>query len=302
MNGSGPRGVFIAAACLLPTVSVLSSGCHSSPRPTAQTYFIRGLVEEVQPATGTVLLKHEAVAGLMPAMTMAYPLEDASAATELHHGDRITATLLVDRGPQGPTHLRLTDLDIIGQAKPDEGVATGQFHVPALGDTVPDFSFLNQSGKRLRLGELRGKVVAITFVYTRCPVAEYCPRMSRNFAQIDQALAKDPTLYEKTHLLSISFDPGYDTPAVLRSYGGAYTGRYTREEFRHWSFAAPSAAELPKIQRWFDLGITPLGSGSLQHSLSTVILGTDGRVVAFYPNNEWTVVAAMTAIREAAKV
>ncbi len=270
------------------------SGRGSSPLQ----YTVRGLVEGVEPKTGGVLLKHESIPGLMPAMTMQYPLENPAEVSEVHAGDRITATVLADKGPNGPEHLRLTELDVIGQGKPDESVPAGQFHVPAVGEVVPNFALLDQSGRHLHMRDLRGKVVAMTFIYTRCPVAEYCPRMSRNFAEIDHALAEDPALYAKTHTLSISFDPGYDTPAVLRSYGGAYTGRYTQEAFRHWTFAAPSAGDLPAMQHWFGVGITP-SAGTLQHSLSTVIAGADGRVVAFYPTNEWTVAEALRAIRAA---
>ncbi len=295
----------IGLRLLLFVVALSAVGCRSGqvspagPKSSLE-YPIRGVVEKVEAASGGVLLKHEAIPEFMPAMTMEYPLENPSELSELHAGDRITATVLADPGPNGPHHLRLSELDVVGQAKPDESVAAGQFHLPQVGETVPAFVLLDQSDRHLRLRDLRGKVVAMTFIYTRCPVADYCPRMSRNFAQIDGALAADPALYAKTHLLSVSFDPGYDTPAVLRSYGGAYTGRYTRENFSHWSFAAPSAKELPAMQHWFGVGITPVASGNLQHSLSTVIVGIDGRVAAFYPTNEWTVAEALQAIRAAA--
>ena len=286
-------------------MAVSGVGCRSNqmspavPKSSLE-YAIRGVVEKVEPASGGVLLRHEAVAGLMPAMTMEYPLANPSELSELHAGDRITAKLLADPGPAGPDHLRLTELDVIGQAKADESAPAGQFHMPAVGETVPNFVLLDQSARHLHFKNLRGKIVALTFIYTRCPVADYCPRMSRNFAQIYQALALDPAIYRRTHLLSVSFDPGYDTPAVLRSYGGAYTGRYTQEDFRHWTFAVPSEAELPAVQHWFGVGINPAGPGNLQHSLSTVIVGADGRVVAFYPTNEWTVAEALHAMREAA--
>lgn len=293
------------AALVLAALVWAGTGCRvPQPRPGASqsglAYPVRGIVEKVEPALGRVLLKHEAVAGLMPAMTMEYTLENPSELSELHPGDRITATLLADPGPNGPHHLRLTELDVVGQGKPDESVPAGQFHLPAIGEAVPDFVLLDQSNRHLHLNDLRGKVVAMTFIYTRCPVADYCPRMSRNFAEMDAALAADPALYAKTHLLSVSFDPAFDTPAVLRSYGGAYTGKYTREEFRHWSFAAPGEKELPGMQHWFGVGITPVSSGSLQHSLSTVIVGADGRVAAFYPTNEWTVAQALQTIRTVA--
>ncbi len=288
------RWMWLLACC------VWICGCRQKPSAGGTPgYAVRGVVERVEPGSGTVLLRHEAVAGLMPAMIMSYRLENPSELSELHRGDQITATLLADKGPEGPTNFRLTELDVIGQARADESAATGEFHVPALGEMVPDFVLLDQSGKQLHLEALRGKVVAMTFIYTRCPVADYCPRMSHNFAQMDQMLATQPALYEKTHLLSVSFDPGYDTPRVLRSYGEAYTGRYTQEKFQHWSFAAPSEKELPSLQHWFDVGVTPAGGANLQHSLSTVIVGADGRVVAFYPTNAWTVDEALAAVRGA---
>lgn len=279
----------------------LLGGCHTATRAAGAKppgYFVRGKIEGTDAKTGTVVLSHGAIPGLMPAMTMEYRLENPSEISELHPGDVITATMLADKSPDGPTNLRLTDLDVIAESRPDV-LPASQYHVPEVGEVVPDFSLLNQSDKKIDLRQFRGRVVAMTFVYTRCPVADYCVRMSRNFAEMDKALAADPALYAKTHLLTVSFDPTYDTPKVLRSYGGAYTGKYTQETFGHWDFAAPSVAELPKVEQWFDLGVTG-GKGAFQHSLATTIIGPDGKVLAFYPTNQWTVDEALKVIRGAA--
>ncbi len=216
-------------------------------------------------------LDHEAVPGFMEAMTMPYKLKDPAIASELHPGDRITATILVHKDADGFTDPTLDQIVVIAQARPDYK-PTVQYHTPAPGDLVPNFSLLNQSNRTLHMEQFRGKLLLATFVYTRCTVADYCPRMSRNFATIDEALAKRPRLYKATHLLSISFDPTYDTPQVLRSYGGSYTGRFTRENFAHWDFAAPSPTELPAVAQFFGVGITPGESGSLYHSLSTALI------------------------------
>jgi len=291
-----------AAGLLLGVVVGLAAGCRtggqSKPVAGPERHFVRGRVVSVDPTQQTVLLAHEAVPGFMPAMTMGYRVEDRSALGELHPGDVITADLLNDRDAAGPTHLRLAGVDVIAQARPDYRPAV-QYHVPAVGEMLPDFLLLNQSAKRISLNQFRGKVLMLTFVYTRCPLSDYCPRMSRNFAEVDKQLQADPKVYAKTHLLTVSFDPEYDTPKVLRSYGGAYTGRYSQETFQHWDFAAPSQAELPKMEEWFDVGVTPAGK-SLQHSLATVIAGADGRVLAFYPTNDWTVDDALKVIRGAA--
>lgn len=272
---------------------------------------VRGQVLAVDAALNSVMLAHEAIPGFMPAMTMEYKVADPAVLTELHSGDRIMADLLNDRDAAGPKNLRLAQVVVTAQARPDY-LPKEQFHAPTVGEAVPDFSLLNQSGKKISLSQFKGKVVALTFVYTRCPIADFCPRMSRYFAEIDKHLASDPAVYAKTHLLTVSFDPEYDTPKVLRSYGGAYTGKYSQETFGHWDFAAPSVAELPKLEHWFGVGVTPMpadksasGSGAptgkqLQHSLSTVIIGKDGKVAAFYPTNEWTVDDAVKAIRQAA--
>jgi protein SCO1/2 len=295
------------------TVGGAAIGCKSSPgTPAADgsgatagqvTFPVRGVVVSTDAAAGELELKHDAVPGLMAAMTMSYRLEDPSALTELHPGDVITATIVGDRAPNGaadgPTNLRLKDIDIIAQARPDYKPKV-QYHVPTTGDSVPDFKLLNQSDRTIALKQFRGKVLVMTFIYTRCPLADYCVRMSHNFAQIDKALAADPKLDAETHLLSVSFDPTYDTPKVLKSYGGAYTGRYVKETFQHWDFAAPSVAELPTMEQYFDVGVTPAKNGTLQHSLSTVVIGRDGKIVAFWPTNDWTVADVMAKVRGAA--
>jgi len=286
--------VLIVAA----TVSLAGCNSRSAPQPAAEKqYPVRGTVMGTDTGTGEVLLNHEAIPGLMPAMTMPYKLDDPSIMSELHAGDRITANLTV-RGSGNAEKMSLDHIVIIAQARPDTRPKV-LYHVPKPGDVVPDFPLLNQNGHLIRIGKLRGKVVLLTFIYTRCQMADFCPKMSRNFAEIDKALAADPKVYDQTHLLSISFDPEYDTPAVLRSYGGAYTGNYTREKFQHWDFAAPSPGDLPKLEEFFDLGLTGQGA-SLMHSLATVIVGKDGKVVAYYPTNDWTPETLLKQIREAA--
>ena len=289
-----------AAGWLVPLVFL--GGCRTKTDAAAgqgpERHFVRGQVVAVDAALQSVLLAHEAIPGFMPAMTMEYKVADPAVLGELHTGDRIGADLLNDRDAAGPKNLRLANVDVLQQAKPDYKPAV-QYHVPTAGEAVPDFVLLNQSGKRISLGQFKGKVLMLTFIYTRCPLADFCPRMSRNFAELNKRLQADSALYNKTHLLSVSFDPTYDTPKVLRSYGGAYTGRYSQETFGHWDFAAPGEAELSEMEQWFDVGVTPAGK-TLQHSLATVIVGKNGKVLVFYPTNAWTVDEALKVIQAAA--
>jgi protein SCO1/2 len=212
---------------------------------------------------------------------MPYKVKDANVLQDLHPGDHMTGVLLV-----GDDSTFLDQIVITAQAKPDYK-PQAQYHVPAPGDSIPDFRLTNQSGRQINFRQFRGKALLVTFIYTRCPLSDYCPRMSRNFASIDKSLQSDPTLYGKTHLLSISFDPAYDSPAVLRSYGEAYTGNYTKEKFEHWDFAAPSKADLPKLLEFFDVGATPGENRTITHSLSTAVIAPDGKVTQWYPTNDW---------------
>ncbi len=245
------------------------------------------------------MLDAEAVPGFMDAMTMAYKLKDPSVASELHPGDRITANLLVTKSADGFDDALLDNIVVIAQAKPDYNPSV-QYHVPQPGDSVPNFKLINQSGRSIHFNQFQGKVLLITFIYTRCQLAEYCPRMSRNFAEINQALSTDPNLYAHTHLLSISFDPAYDTPAVLNAYGTRYLGQHAKDAFNHWDFAAPTEKDLPALTQFFNVGVTPGDSQSLTHSLSTVLIGKDGKVDAWYPTNDWQPADILAQIRHAA--
>ncbi|HEV2175490.1 MAG TPA: SCO family protein [Acidobacteriaceae bacterium] len=278
----------IVVACGL--ISFLS-GCRGTQSNTAsqetvlsgnvQTYQLKGVVVATDPANGEVSIDSEAIPGFMEAMTMPYKLAQANIAGELHPGDHITGRLRVS-----DTASQLDQIVVTAQAKPDYKPSTS-YNVPKPGQPVPDFEFLNQDGRKIHLSQFHGQALVLTFIYTRCPLPEYCIRMTRNFAEIHRSLAVDPKLYDKTHLLSISFDPANDTPAVLRKYGSAYIGKNSHQAFSHWDFAAPPQSELAAVNQFFDVGVTPGENQTLTHSLSTVVIGPDGKIVSWYPTNDW---------------
>ncbi len=287
------------------TSLLLFAGCNRGNEDVGkhgneQTFPIRGRVIAVDPATNEVVLAHDAVPGFMEAMTMPYKLGVPAAIGELHPGDLITARIVVEKDSDGEYHNASLDRIVtVGQAKPDY-VPAKQYHVPTVGDAVPDFKLLDQSGKTITLNQFKGKALLLTFLYTRCPLGDFCPKMSRNFAEINTALAADRPLYAGTDLLSVSFDPVYDKPAVLKSYGAAYTGKYTQETFDHWQFAAPSPGELPKVEQYFNVGVTG-SNATLTHSLSTVLIDPAGKIAAWYPGNEWKPADVVADMRRVAK-
>jgi protein SCO1/2 len=268
-------------------------GCHSKPAPTAddsstaqfKTYPLRGKIVATNSATGEVTIDAQAIPGFMEAMTMPYKVRDVRMIGELHPGDLVTADVLVSQGADAQVFV--DHFVVIGLAKPDYKPAV-QYHVPAAGDAVPDFRLVNQDGRPIHLDEFRGKALLITFIYTKCPLPDFCPRVTRNFAVIEKSLAAYPSLYAKTHLLCASFDPEGDTPARLKSYGETYMGAAAPKAFAHWDFAVSSKRELPEMARWFDVGLTNEANGTITHTLSTTLIGPDGKVIRFYPGNDWT--------------
>ena len=143
-------------------------------------------------------------------------------------------------------------------------------------------------------------MVLLTFIYTRCPLADYLPADEQELRGDRQGAGRRiRRCIGETHLLSISFDPKYDTPAVLKSYGGVYTGGDAKE-FAHWEFAAPPEDELSAMEQFFDLGVTPGEAGTLTHSLSTARDWQGWQGAAWYPTNEWTPAEVLAAMKSAA--
>ena len=286
-------------------VFVMVAGCHSGAKSASgsaadssfKTYKLRGKVVSANSATGEVTLDHEAIPGYMEAMTMPYKLKDPNILGELHPGDVITATLLVSQNADGD--VLLDQIVVVGQAKPDYKPKVS-YHVPSTGDAVPDFKLRNQDGRTIQLDQFRGKELLITFIYTRCPLPNFCPRITHNFADLDKQMAASPALYNKTHLLCVSFDPDNDTPARLRAYGATYIGSDAKNAFAHWDFAVPEKPVLDKMAQFFDVGITHDASDSITHTLSTTLIDANGKVVRFYPGNEWTVDQVLADVKQAA--
>ena len=248
-------------------------------------YKLRGKVVSTNPATGEVTLNHDAIPGFMDAMTMPYKLEDPNILSELHRGDTITADVLVSQKDEA--NVLLDHIVIVAQEKPDYRPAV-TYHVPAPGDSVPDFKLRNQDGRTIHLKQFRGQDLLITFIYTRCPLPNFCPLVTRNFAAIDRDLASNPALSGKTHLICVSFDPEHDTPERLKAYGEQYIGSDAKTAFANFDFAVPEKPVLAEMTKYFDLGISDGPDQTITHTLSTTLIGRDGKVIKFYPGNEWT--------------
>jgi protein SCO1/2 len=262
--------------CFLCLFVAIMPSCR---RSNERRFELTGKIVAIEPDKHQVTVSHEDIKGYMPGMTMPFTVRDQINLKELSPNDKLTATLVVDG-----THTWLEDL-IVTHVSSD-GSAPPAAMLASEGDEVPNFKLLNQNNREIHIRDYRGKTLLLTFIYTRCPVPDYCTLMSNSFAQIDRALGQDPAVYEKTHLLSISIDPGYDTPEVLKSYGAAHTERYEKETFAHWEFAGGTTEQVKKIAEYFGLTYFP-DKDQIIHALRTVIVSPDGKVVKIYSGNDW---------------
>jgi protein SCO1/2 len=270
----------IIIAVLLFLTFCISSSCRPET-PAAQRHELKGKVVSVEKDKHIVTVAHESIKDVMESMTMPFTVRDDWPFEVLAPGDRITATLVVDGPESWLENVIISKSNTEAVPLSSAGATEAQ-----PGDTVPDFTLVNQNNRMIRTSQYRGKALLLTFIYTRCPLPEYCTLMSNNFAEIDRELEKTPELYDKTRLLSISIDPEYDTPAVLRSYGASHTGRYEDEKFTHWEFATGTKEQVKEVAKFFGLQYFP-EKDQIVHGLRTVIVGPDGKVVKVYRGNEW---------------
>ena len=165
------------------------------------------------------------------------------------------------------------------------------------GERVPDVALVNQDGRKIHLSDFAGKAVLVTFIYTRCPMPNFCPRLSSQFARIQKELKKNPGDYAKTQLVTISFDPKYDTPAVLRKYGLAYL-EGDESGFGHWDFASTDPADLQRLAQAFGLEYEE-EDNQITHTMSIVLIAPNG-TVAKYWSTDWTWTELMASLQDAA--
>jgi protein SCO1/2 len=258
-------------------ILLLVAGFLGACRRNENRYELKGKVVVVEKEKHLVTISHEDVKGLMPAMTMPFTVMSKADLDYLAPEDQVTATLVVDGSQSWLENL------IVVRTTGTPTVASNVAEANK-GDELPNYVLKNQDGKEIRLHDYRGKALLLTFIYTRCPLPEYCTLMSNNFAQIDRQLQQSPDLYAKTHLLSISIDPGYDSPQVLRSYGAAHTERYEKETFSHWEFA--SGEQVKEMAQFFGLRYFA-EKDQIIHGLKTAIINPDGKVVKVYTGNDW---------------
>jgi protein SCO1/2 len=254
------------------------AGCQPAPE---KRYPIQAEVISSNPERQMITVKHGDIPGLMPAMTMSYMVADPKQIEKLGAGDKITADLVVSDSKG-----RLENIVLVSKSdgKPSPGSSQ---RLPEKGEAVPDFTFVNQDGKPVHIKDYQGKTLLVTFIYTRCPLPDYCPRMNENFRQIQSILRENPDSLKKAAFLSVSFDPEHDTPGVLKHYASIYNRGVAQATPADWQFAVPTAKDLPEIAYFFGLVYQP-DKAQIVHSLSTTLIGPTGKIENYYSDNKWT--------------
>jgi protein SCO1/2 len=260
-------------------------------------YPFKGKVISVERQDKLVVIAHEAIPGFMDAMTMGFKLKDERDFDRLQRGDRVQASLVV-QGMESwleslfitrPTNPDATDDEVLPKPLP----------MPKPGDAVPDATLVNHDGKSFRTSALRGQTVVLTFIFTRCPLPEFCPLMNMNFAKIARELTKTPAAASKTRLLTISFDPEFDTPPVLKKTRSAFDDPNAKFAVT-WDFASGKKDEVRKLADFFGLSYAVKGKNAEDtvHTLRTAVISPDGKVARVFTGNAWTVEEMLAEVRK----
>lgn len=265
------------------------SACRGAA-PAAKQYPLVGQVTAIDATRLEVTVNHKDIPGFMPAMTMAYKVKDPALVKAVQPGDLITATLVVQDAEAWLSSIARTG----HAALPADVRPTRVMDVMQPGDVVPDDGLVDQDGAPRKLSDWRGKAVAVTFVYTRCPLPNFCPLMERNFAAVQQKVAADPVLRGHVRLAAISFDPQHDTPAVLKARAAL-----TQADPAVWSYLTGTPAVIDRVTERFGVSATPEPDTTITHNLRTAVIDPRGRVATIYTGNEWTPDQMVDALRHA---
>jgi len=278
---------FILVCCLAIIGCQPAANSSSNSSANAKRYPFVGKVKAVDKNAKKATIAHEEIPGYMPAMTMDFPIHEDWVWNDLTPGSEIHAELVVDNAAKDPYWLE--KIGIVAVADPNNPVPTDD-RFAQIGKPVPDFSLTDQDGKKISIKDYRGKALAITFIYARCPLPDYCIRMSMHFSDLARQLNNDPELKDKIRLLSISFDPENDTPAKLRSYGAGYLGNQDPSDFTVWQLAVGTDAEVKKIADFFglDYRVDENNKTQINHNLRTAVISPEGNVTKIFSGNEWT--------------
>lgn len=257
----------------------------------ADRYELRGQVVAVDPARREITVKHEDIGGFMPGMTMPFRVDDAAVLAAVKPGDLIRATLVIANAAGSLEGVRVSGHAPLADAPPRPRIDLLQ-----PGDPAPAVTLVDSRGAARAISEWRGKVLAVTFIYTRCPVPNFCPLMDRHFADVQRTMLADPAFADRAHLLSISFDPAHDTPPVLAAHASKVGA-----DPRAWTLLTGDRGDVEAFAARFGVSIIPdeASAPEIVHNLRTAVLDREGRLVKIFSGSDWTPGELLATLRAA---
>jgi len=272
-----------------PLVLAAAMACRQAP--AVREYTLVGQIVAIDRATNYVTVQHGDIKGFMPGMTMPFAVRDPSLLEGRAPGDLITATLLVQN-----TDAWISRLTKTGSAPLPAASAR---LVPGLapGDRVSDQTFVDQHDAPLTMGWVDGHVAVVTFIYTRCPLPDFCPAIDRRFVELQGTLKGASGSLADVRLLSVSIDPSFDRPAVLKAHAEKLGA-----DPAVWRFVTAPPAEIAVFGRQFGLDVRQTGSAppDIEHNLRTVVLDRDRRIVEVRTGTGWTAADLVARLRTVA--
>jgi protein SCO1/2 len=275
---------------VLPITVVLAlAGCSTSSN--TREYELHGQVLAVDPARQEITIKHGDIHGFMPGMTMPFKVRDRALIQGRVPGDLVKATLVLEE-----TDAFLRTIEKTGSAPLTEPAPAPRVDVLGPGDTPPDVELVDESKLPRRLSAFRGQTVGVTFMYTRCPLPNFCPLMDRNFKTVQDRVLADPGLRGRVRLLSVTLDPEFDRPAVLAKRArslGAVAGT--------WSFLTGERESVERFAGAFGVSIMrdDPAKQEVVHNLRTGVVRPDGTILTVISGNEWTPEQLVDELRKA---
>jgi protein SCO1 len=280
----------------VPSTHISSWAAEPAPAIN-QVYTVRGIVREIAPDRTKATIRHETIPNYMPAMTMPFNVRDTNELSGISPGDTITFRLTVTDDTHWIDNVRKVGAATTNSAGASPPLAASKIAELKPGDVLPDYELLAENGKTIRFSDFRGKALAFTFFFTRCPLPDFCPRMSSNFTKARELMRGTPNAPTNWLFLSVSFDPEFDQPAVLSNYANLYR----HDDTNGWLFATAPAGSLAALAPRLDLMIHHESDGSISHNLRTVVLDPQGRIHRQLDGNQWTPQELVQALSEAAR-
>jgi protein SCO1/2 len=283
----------LTLACLVSAVLFGRHFQHTRDHsPDARRFEVHGTVRSIDIAEKTIRIAHEEIPGYMPAMTMPLPVKDVTLLRQVAAGDQVRFELSVTTNDSWIAHIEKLPSEAPSGVSITTSGSAAEPDTESLrpGELVPDFSLTNQEEKTIRLHDFRGQAVLLTFIYTRCPLPNFCPLMTKNFAELQQRLSKE--FPGKYHLLSVSIDPDFDRPEVLKEYAAR-----CEADPKNWTFATGEADSIRFVAGLMGLYYAR-ENGLISHDLRTALIGPDGKLVHVWKSNVWTPYEVQRRVRE----